>query len=482
MIEHQIVDTEDEIKFLFGELKMSVRTHPMFTDSEGRLVDTIEDADKNGPEACFAKDFTNNYNEISKNFREFARLKELCKLQYMGIFIKNYKKHLIESEQKLLADDYKINQIYEEKRSELESKIENILNEIKQKVSYSVSDAEVSAVNQALNSSFNFYEFNLVENWLKYGGRYKNELIDALASKKELTKFEIRDLIQKQFRSRELNDKVEDLKRTSKEVLKESYLSWPDKTEWVPSLFRNKNLESAMNFIYGGVLLQPHLKETKLNGNSYTRFEINQTQLLENRISHSRQQTERYQLNLAQSPSSTLTTTSGWSGDLYQMKRKMIEYKWDIKNFAQANLGVYNKATNKHEFDSNASMKFESQFKLLSSHICEKSDSNILLRQVTRDEARKEFNIKRASLIKEWEKHWGCPWPKTEAGNYYEAHHIIPLDKFPCNKWFNIMPLTLKQHRGPGKTGSIHHGSHLNDIEEFLDFQRDTYNKDYKKK
>ena len=450
---------------------MSVRTHPMFTDSEGRLVDTIEDADKNGPEACFAKDFTNNYDEIAKSFREFARLKELCKLQYMGIFIRNYKKNVIESEQKLLADDYKINQIYDEKRSELESKIQNILDEIKQKVSYNVSDAEVSAVNEALNSSFHLYEFNLVKNWLNYGGIYKNELVDILASKKELTKPEIRDLIQKQFRSRELNDKVEDLKRTSKKVLKESYLAWPDKTEWVPSLFRNKNLESAMNFIYGGVLLQPHLKETRLNGNSYTRFEINQTQLLENRISHSRQQTESYQFNLTQSPSSAQTAASDWSGDLNQMKRNMIKYKWDIKNFAQINLGDYNKF----------SIKFESQFKILSSHICEKSDSNILLRQVTRDEARKEFNNKRASLIKEWERHWGRPWPKTEAGNNYEAHHIIPLDKFPCNTWFNIMPLTRKQHCGSKETRSIHHNSHLNYIEDFLKFHRDTYNKDYKK-
>ena len=79
-IEYQIVENENETKFLFGELKMSVRTHPMFTDSEGRLVDTMEEADKNGPEALFSKDFTNNYEKIAENFREFARLKELCKL------------------------------------------------------------------------------------------------------------------------------------------------------------------------------------------------------------------------------------------------------------------------------------------------------------------------------------------------------------------------------------------------------------------
>ena len=459
---------------------MSVRTHPMFTDAEGRLIDTMEDSSKDSPEACFSKDFTDNYENIAVHFREFARLKELCKLQYMGIFLKNYKKCVIENEQKLLADEFKINQIYEEQYRDLESKIVQILNEIKQKVSYHVNDAEVSAVNDALNNSFQLYDYNLVKNWLKNGGTYKNTLVGALAKKKEVTKSEIRDLIRKQFRARELEAKVEELKSTSRKVLNESYVPWPNTTQWVPSLFHNRNQKSAMNFIYGGVLLQPKLKETRLSGNSVNRYDISSTQLLENRLAPSRPaHTERFQPNTTPSNNRNQTTESNWSGDLYQTKRNMINYKLDIKNFVAENVGVNNPVTGQRELNTDLSNKFQSQFKLLSSHICEKSES--FIRPITYKEARKEFESNKSRIIKEWEKHWGRPWPKTESGINFEAHHVIPLNAFPCNEWFNIIPLNKEQHRGAKETNSIHHGSHLNDLKEFLNIRRETYMSDYKK-
>lgn len=103
-IEVNIIQNESEFKVLFGDVKMSVRTHPLMVTHEGKLVDSASDFDEESPEIKFANDFTRNYDEISNYYREFARLKEICKLQYMGLYLQNYHEHLKNAEKELLSD------------------------------------------------------------------------------------------------------------------------------------------------------------------------------------------------------------------------------------------------------------------------------------------------------------------------------------------------------------------------------------------
>lgn len=72
-----------------------------------------------------------------------------------------------------------------------------------------------------------------------------------------------------------------------------------------------------------------------------------------------------------------------------------------------------------------------------------------------------EFNSRRASLIKEWERETGQTWPiygvtttcvvdgtciHKQKGWKYDAHHIIPQSYNGPNDWRNLVPLDVHQH------------------------------------
>lgn len=63
-------------------------------------------------------------------------------------------------------------------------------------------------------------------------------------------------------------------------------------------------------------------------------------------------------------------------------------------------------------------------------------------------------------LIGEWEKEYkSVSWPRYHCDNccrgkkschFFEAHHVIPLGYNGSNEWWNIFPLTMKEHTGKG--------------------------------
>ena len=65
---------------------MVVKSHKMFRGANGELHDTADDDDPDSPECQFAADMTAHYEELGKHFPVFARLKELSKLQFLGVF------------------------------------------------------------------------------------------------------------------------------------------------------------------------------------------------------------------------------------------------------------------------------------------------------------------------------------------------------------------------------------------------------------
>ena len=73
----------------FGKPKMTIRTHPLMIDTDGKSKDTSENVNPNSPEFKFAQDLTTHYDEIGKYFPMFARLQEIVKLWFIGIIIQN---------------------------------------------------------------------------------------------------------------------------------------------------------------------------------------------------------------------------------------------------------------------------------------------------------------------------------------------------------------------------------------------------------
>ena len=73
----------------FGKPKMTIRTHPLMIDTDGKSKDTSENVNPNSPEFKFAQDLTTHYDELGTYFPMFARLQEIVKLWLIAIIIQN---------------------------------------------------------------------------------------------------------------------------------------------------------------------------------------------------------------------------------------------------------------------------------------------------------------------------------------------------------------------------------------------------------
>ena len=73
--------TDTQAVYYIDEVKLQVKCRPMIVTLNGNIIDAKHS--ENGPHAKFSRELTDNYEEISKHFRIFARVKELSKLQFM---------------------------------------------------------------------------------------------------------------------------------------------------------------------------------------------------------------------------------------------------------------------------------------------------------------------------------------------------------------------------------------------------------------
>lgn len=79
-----------------------------------------------------------------------------------------------------------------------------------------------------------------------------------------------------------------------------------------------------------------------------------------------------------------------------------------------------------------------------------------------RHKVRREFNSKKQKLKQEWETKYRIVWPKSKITSShppiknmvmivkespYEAHHIVPINAGGINQWWNITPLSSKNHK-----------------------------------
>ncbi len=78
-----------KLTFHLGNLKMSVRSHPLLPGPDGKLEDTDDKTDPDSLEAKFAADLTAHYDELGLHFPMFARLRELAKLQMLGVIMRS---------------------------------------------------------------------------------------------------------------------------------------------------------------------------------------------------------------------------------------------------------------------------------------------------------------------------------------------------------------------------------------------------------
>ena len=299
-----------EIEFRFGAMKMSVRSHPLLPDSDGRLQDTLHEDDPNSPEATFASDLTKHYDELGLYFPIFLRLRELCKLQVYGALV-----HSVLKDLKTKADGSGITvsrelltEVQTDARQQYQSNIEKALNSMSREIGiwpeaedyttvsnevdklvrnlpYNVvayrSDVEpivkeglhkkdqsvlsqiVDVFVQSSNSQLSRYSLErYVRAWLSTRNPSSaRELRDFICSSMPLpTASEIRQSITRSYVSKyaAFNHFIQSLKTSP---LPSSHLKFSD---WVPAAQLIKDDLDSRSICYGGVLVAPKITQGRV--------------------------------------------------------------------------------------------------------------------------------------------------------------------------------------------------------------------------
>ena len=157
-----------KIAFYFGEMEMIVKSHALNRRTDGELDDTDKDDDPNSPEAQFARDMTNHYEELSIFFPQFARLRQLSKLQIFAMFLDSVLQSLKDSSEgkNIKLPNELVKKIQEDARKQHHTNITKALNSIK---------GEVGAWPKAENSSYVQSKVSEIKNEMRSRMRQEEE-------------------------------------------------------------------------------------------------------------------------------------------------------------------------------------------------------------------------------------------------------------------------------------------------------------------
>ena len=288
------------IEYRLGELQMKVRSHPLIPGLDGKLKDTDYGNDPNSPEAKFASDLTFAYDEISKHFPMFARLRELAKLQFLRLALSSVLDSLCKQN---VPDDVAF-KILKSIEQDSKSKISEILKDIKGKVGvwpeaeneYTVSSKTQEVLNRMYIPGHMQSEVRenvrdaLRENDRKTASEVVNILMQVCKYKLLHSTLEthvhnwLRESSSKCFYEIELKNLIHskvsptlaDVKREISEHHRLTYSSFnktvnsitpklnkfiPGACNWVPAAQLKEDTENSYSLCYGGVLICPKLTQ-----------------------------------------------------------------------------------------------------------------------------------------------------------------------------------------------------------------------------
>lgn len=314
---------DTKVTFYFGDVEMTIRSHPLLPGSDGKLKDTKHKDDPNSAEARFAADMTSAYNEISLHFPLFGRLQELTKLQYLSLFLKNILKHLEENSKKKVVSNELVEEIIREinEKENLEEKVEQNLTSIEENCkewplatdsvrssTKLASEAEnlVDALNEAILSKIvdvlsesclcdDTYSLKLkVCDWSDERRRNSNSRCYRYSKKDDarssLISFlvsqinnhhhkEIKKTLQEKFdtQAQEKLKKYQSFNKFFESVKPRPYKVDSNACTWVPAALHQEETRTSYSLCYGGVILAPDLTKGYVRQlpSNVTKFQIN---------------------------------------------------------------------------------------------------------------------------------------------------------------------------------------------------------------
>ena len=262
-MEYDVQETGDTIRWVFGEVKIAVRCMPMFHGEDGELKDLDTNGpDPDSPEGRFVEDFTKNYEKIGKHFPAFLRLKEVCKLQWLGQFLDSFKDSMEDQKKRIESGklDSEIQRIQasalQETEASIASNLDKARNEIKRQVSY----IDENVVRQVYQQGGISASYSQISNWLYTGNSC--DIAKKIARENAPSLNEIRKQIAERQKEslRKFTSTIADLRRSSKKFLAPS-----NKCEWIPAVNYRKDEDEFTRFHYGGVSLTPKVVKTNLS-------------------------------------------------------------------------------------------------------------------------------------------------------------------------------------------------------------------------
>ena len=260
-LEYDIQENDDSVLWLFGDVDMTVRCKPMFHSQDGELQDQdVLGPDPDSAEGKFVADFTTHYDQIGKCFPEFLRLKELCKVQWLGAFIASFEKNLEEQTKRLESRemDAKYREIYalavQEAQSDSKKQLDGMLREIRSQVGF-ISDEMVRLIYQKANIPASYHE---IYNWVRFGD--STVIAKTIAYKRVPSVSEIKQQVinEHAMKLRQYRRSVSALKKNCKECLPSTDLA--NRCCWVPAVCHCDDGKR----IYGGVALTPMPRKVTL--------------------------------------------------------------------------------------------------------------------------------------------------------------------------------------------------------------------------
>ena len=260
---YDVQEDNESIRWLFGKVKLTVRCMPMFCGEDGELKDQdTHGPDRSSPEGRFVEDFNENYEKIGKQFPAFLRLKELCKVQFLGQFLKYFQDDLENQIKKLQSgdEDSEFERMHNLALRVIEANVTASLDETRNNIEQHIPYIDDSIVEEVRMQSSIPASYQDIRNCLYSGSSHL--IAKKIAQENAPTISEIRKSIIEHHEQNLCKYKkaVRDLQKCSS-----SFFAARNKCKWVPTVNNRKEESGYSRFHYGGVSLKPKLVKVNLS-------------------------------------------------------------------------------------------------------------------------------------------------------------------------------------------------------------------------
>ena len=301
-----------KVQFRLSDLKMKIRSHPLLPGMDGNLKDTEDDDDPNSPEAKFAADLTAHYNELGLHFPMFARLRELAKLQLLGIVLRSTMDDLKEKAEGKGVEVSRdlLTEIQQATRQRHQTHITEVLRNVGQKVGVWPAADDRNKVSSMVRRMMNELPYDVrsqasyydIEPYALKALRTQDSnalssITDSLMElcSQRISRSNLETAVRRWLSSRssasitELRDLIcsalplptrDDIKRMMIEMHQKKYTSFqqkvayvtapptklnPNPCKWVPAALLKTEDSDTVSMCYGGVLIAPKIHSGRVS-------------------------------------------------------------------------------------------------------------------------------------------------------------------------------------------------------------------------